>query len=160
MTLPWVPGADEPVGDLLPAIAFLRREADLRPERGERLWMLVTQLVEQVHRLGEVPLREPVVKALLSMWEWNRPAPSPGGAPLAADRRFDAADPEAAGLGEDLRADVAQERGVAGRLDVPDDPVGDVGRHADLLLPCPELVAPSAVNLGHSSRPVSADSQA
>ena len=101
--------ADEPVGDLLPAIAFLRLEADLRPERGERLWMLVTQLVEQVHRLGEVPLREPVGEGVVVDVgvELVRPHDLAELIPLAADRRFDAVDPEAAGLEEDLRADVA-----------------------------------------------------
>ena len=104
--------------------------------------MLVTQLVEQVHRLGEVPLREPVGEGVVVDVgvELVRPHDLAELIPRAADRRFDAVDPEAAGLEEDLGADVAQERGVPGRLDVPDDPVGDVGRDVDLLLTGPEPV--------------------
>ena len=65
------------------------------PERGERLWMLVTQLVEQVHRLG-VPLREPVGEGVVvDVEELVRPHDLAELIPLAADRRFDAVDPEA-----------------------------------------------------------------
>ena len=83
-----------------------------------------------------------LVKALLSMWEWNSSGPMTCLQLVAPPSAVgvDAVDPEPAGLEQHLGAELAQEGGVAGGLDVAEDPVGDVGGDVDLLLARPEPV--------------------
>lgn len=79
-------------------------------------------------RLLRSPLRHAVGEALLSAWEWN----SSGFITCLIANRvgwrviFRSSDPEAAGCGENLRAELKEEVDVSGDLAVGQHAMGDV----------------------------------
>ena len=118
-------------------------------QRGRDLRVLGAQLVVHVGRRLQVPTHEVVgervvVDVRVELIGTHHPTQRA----RARLRPLHPVGPEAAGLEQDLRAPFAEERPVAGGLDVLHHPARDVGVDVHLLFARPEPVGPSGVNSG------------